>query len=179
MFCQSSIASGENKRNHLREFLTEALFPQAQTRQEPAVAETGAGNRHETGAMAPTAEAGMPVRDAKTCISPGRCKSCIRVAELLSRYGFAYCKNHRGQCYFCGKIMWKGECVNCCLGHPELTEPIEDPDSTVWVGYYGTDESGDMLIDEFSPSLVEFLQRHSADLVASTLQSASHPIKKP
>ena len=177
MLCQASIGSGENKRNQLREFLTEGLFPLNKAPQGPAVPESEADDQPGKQEIHSSASADHPPRGDRKTLADGdnRSQSCGYVAALLAYHGFSYCKNHRGQCYFCKKIMWKGECVNCCLGRPELSAPIDDPNSSLWVGYYGTDESGDMLYDEMSPSVIEFLKRNFTGLLTSSLQPKTAP----
>lgn len=91
------------------------------------------------------------------CAACGHGPTCRLVAEILALYGFTFRTNRRGQCYFQGTALWRGECVACCLGRPELTAPLDGLGDPVWVGYYGTDETGDMLFDELSPSLADFL----------------------
>lgn len=116
-------------------------------------------------------------RDA--CATCRNGAACRLVAAILSRYGFSFCTNRRGQCYFCGTALWQGQCVHCRLGRPELAAPLDNLGDAVWVGYYGTDEAGDMLDDELAPSLVDFLERLRPAPRSAVPGSAEAPGRSP
>lgn len=143
MVSHASIASSKHATGRLRDFFTGALPRPATPRQTPT---------------APTAGVPKP-GSSEQCATCANGPACRLVAEILALYGFAFRTNRRGQCYFRGTALWRGECVSCCLGRPELSAPLGDLGDPVWVGYYGTDEAGDMLFDERAPSLADFLKR--------------------
>jgi len=88
------------------------------------------------------------------------------VASLLATYHYAAVSNHRGQCYYQKKMVWKGQLVTCRVGVVGLSHFPDDPYCEIWSGYYDFFEPDSMLFDAVYVNIFDYVKKNHVDVVA-------------